>query len=86
MNKEKSKLYKKVFNSPEGKKVVRDLMECGMIFGQTHVPNDPYSSAFNEGQRRIVLRLLSFLKPEEMLDLYNSKENVITNSNEGLYE
>lgn len=85
MNKEKANLYKKVFNSPEGKKVLRDLMEFGGVMSQTHVPGDSHSTAFNEGQRRTVLRILSFLKPEEVINLYNNPENMMNNSG-GYYE
>ena len=80
-----SSLYKNVFSTPDGKKVLRDLMEFGGVMAQTHVPGDSHSSAFNEGQRRTVLRILSFLKPEEAMSLYNNPENIINNKG-GYYE
>lgn len=79
------KIYKEVFNTPSGKKVLRDLMNVGHVLGQAHVPGDPHTSAFNEGQRRIVLRILSFLKPEEILEIQNNKDNIIANTG-GFYE
>lgn len=81
MDKVKRDLYLRVFSTAEGKKVLRDLMQFGHVFDQVHVNGDPVSTAFNDGKRRMVLRILSFLKPQEMIDLYNNRQNVILGDN-----
>lgn len=69
--------YKKVFNTHDGKAVLYDLMRGNYILNRTtHVPGDPYSTARNEGQRDVVLRILSVLKmdPEQFLKLLEAQE------------
>lgn len=54
--------YKHVFlGSDEGKKVLWDLMKKNSMIGVTHVPGDPYSTAYNEGCRASVLEILNKL-------------------------
>jgi ribosomal protein S4E len=40
------------------KTVLLDLCKSCQIFERTHVPGDPYSSAFNEGRRTVILGIL----------------------------
>lgn len=56
--------YQKVFGTPEGKKVLWDLMKSGGVLVQSHVAGDPYGTAFNDGARSIVLRILDKLKTD----------------------
>lgn len=53
--------YQAVFTSVEGEKVLNDLMKEHHIMGSTFC-KDPYDSAFKEGERAVVLRILSILK------------------------
>ena len=53
--------YRKVFTSEEGKRVLADLSKICMYNSTTFVPNDPYSMAFNEGNRNIGNRLLGLV-------------------------
>jgi hypothetical protein len=59
--------YKKVFESPLGKKVLLDMMRAHKITSSTFVPNDINSTLLNEGERNVVLRILAILKtnPED---------------------
>jgi hypothetical protein len=76
MNKEKIKLYKQVFGSPEGQKVLKDLMDFGGFMRPSYDPTNPHNTAFNEGSRRVLLRILSFMNPKESIDTYNNPNNI----------
>lgn len=65
INKEKSNLYSLVFNTREGQEVLEDLLSFSGFYADTFVPNDPYSTSYAAGQRRVVLRILSFLNKKE---------------------
>lgn len=70
--------YKKVFNSHDGKAVLYDLMRGNFFLNTTtFVPGDPYTSARNEGQRDVVLRILFILKmkPEQFFQLAEAQES-----------
>ena len=65
----RKKDYKVVFESPEGKRVLKDLMAFCHYRDSTFVPNDVGMSAFNEGKRRVLLRVISLMNiPEERLN------------------
>ena len=70
--------YKNALSSPDGEKVIHDLIRrYGHFNSTTHVPNDPTSSAFNEGQRSVIVGILSHLhkRPSKVAeDYYNQKE------------
>jgi hypothetical protein len=53
--------YARVFAGEEGKRVLRDLMRHGNMLGSSFNP-DPYKTAFNEGQRNLVLYILHILQ------------------------
>jgi len=56
--------YKKVFSTPEGKKVLYDLMKFGKFNQPTYSPGDPNGTAFNEGMRRVILRIVNFVEAD----------------------
>ena len=60
--------YKVVFNTEEGKRVLKDLKFRCHHYMPTHVKNDSHESAFLEGQRSVLLTILSFIKEENKLD------------------
>ncbi len=58
-------VYKEVFNTPQGQKILQDLyVFCGQN-RSTHVAGDPYGSAYNEGMRRVFLRIQQFVNVDE---------------------
>ena len=61
------KLFKTVFDTPEGRDVLTHLR--AMSFMDTHcfVAGDPYATCFNEGKRSIVAYVLSLLKDKPKL-------------------
>lgn len=66
--------YKKVFAGKDGEVVLADLMKAGGCFGTTFVPNDPYSSAYNEGARSMILRILDTvdIDPEKFRKMFDN--------------
>lgn len=62
--------YQKLFDSPEGLAVLYDLMKATGYLTTTFA-GDPYESAYNEGQRSIVCRILQTINtdPAKILEL-----------------
>ena len=71
MNKEDLKqlirAYKQVFESDQGKKVLKDLEKRCSYHTTTHIKGDSHESAFLEGTRSVILFIKNMLskKPEE---------------------
>lgn len=59
--KELIKLYQRVLGTEEGKKVVHDLCQRYRMLGTTFSP-DPYTHAYNAGQRDVILHILEMLE------------------------
>lgn len=54
--------YRQVFSSQAGRRVLQDLMaSCGML-QTSFTKSDPHETAFKEGQRNAVLRILTIMK------------------------
>jgi hypothetical protein len=62
--------YSIVFNSPEGRRVLHDILKNTHVLEPTF-NIDPYNMAFNEGARNEALRILSILqfKPEDFVQI-----------------
>lgn len=62
--------YKRLFDTPDGKKVLYHLMRTGFIFDTTYVRNDPNATALNEGTRRMVLSIIRYLNktPQQLIE------------------
>lgn len=71
MDKKTLNAYKKVFSSEEGKEVLADLMKVGRVFESTFDANNPCKTAYNEGIRNIVLRIINFLGDSEKIKMYD---------------
>ena len=61
--KEKKRLadYRTIFKGPQGERVLADLCHRHGIFDPCHVPGDPYTTAYNDGRRSVVVDLLRYL-------------------------
>jgi len=55
--------YKQTFTSKEGERVLKDLMEA--YYHRISFSRDPYATAFNEGQRAVIVRILNLLKEDK---------------------
>lgn len=52
--------YKRLFSTPDGKAVLRDILtRCG--YDQSSFDKDPYKTARNEGRREVALDILNLL-------------------------
>lgn len=69
--------YHQVFNSPQGKRVLLDLMNQHYVLRSTIVKDDFVSLEYQEGQRAVVLRILALLKinPNEMFELMQNADD-----------
>lgn len=54
--------YRRVFNSPDGERVLKDLMKRNNIIKSCFVRNDPNETLINEGKRLSVLAILRLVK------------------------
>ena len=54
--------YKQTFTSKEGERVLQDLMEA--YYHRISFSRGPYATAYNEGQRAVVVRILNLLKED----------------------
>ena len=52
--------YKTTFNTKEGEKVLADLESA--YYHRSSFSKDPYETAFNEGSRAVVVRILNLIK------------------------
>ena len=71
--KEKKRLadYRTIFKGPQGERVLADLCHRHGIFDPCHVPGDPYTTAYNDGRRSVVVDLLRYLGTDlERLDKF----------------
>ena len=63
-------LYKSVFDSPEGAEVLEDMKRAHFFYASTvkQSPNGPLdhmAMALAEGERNVILRILSILEKQE---------------------
>ena len=54
--------YSFTFSSEEGKRVMEDLEQA--YYNRISFSRDPYATAFNEGQRAVIVRILNLLKED----------------------
>ena len=51
--------YQSLFATQEGQRVLADLMANFNMGRSSHVPGDPYETAFREGERHVDLHILN---------------------------
>ena len=69
--------YQAVFSSPDGKKVLYDLIRNHHIIGTTY-SKDPQEMALKEGERNVILRIMHFINTDPdkfMKDVEQSLQN-----------
>lgn len=54
--------YKTVFGTDQGRRVLYDMMKTHHIVSPSHVKGNTDETSYNEGQRMVVLRILTLLK------------------------
>ena len=58
--KEKRKRFKEVFSGEEGQDVIAALANAHFVFRTSHA-NAPYTSAWQEGQRTVVMEIINLV-------------------------
>lgn len=53
--------YQRVFETPDGQRVLRHIMRHGFVLTTTFVDKDANASLLNEGSRRLALSILRFV-------------------------
>jgi hypothetical protein len=73
--KEMALAYKRTFDSPDGKKVLADLFKSCHMMNST-MDSNPHETAFNEGARSVVLRILKTINTdvESLSKMYEDLE------------
>jgi hypothetical protein len=66
--------YKRLFSGPDGETVLNDLLKFCHFMQPTFVAESPCETSFNEGKRRVALRILSYLNRKD-LDLVQTIYN-----------
>ena len=56
----KRKSFKEVFSSEEGQDVIAMLANAHFVFRTSHA-SDPYTSAWQEGQRTVVMEIINLV-------------------------
>lgn len=74
----KIRLYQKVFSGPDGHAVLLDLMSTHYML-RTSYSKDPLEMAANEGERQVVLRILSMMNMDTSQLEERIKEHVREN-------
>ena len=62
--KELREAYKKIFESDDGKVVIKDLEKRCHFMSTTNVKGDSHESAYMEGQRSVLLFIKSMLQED----------------------
>ncbi len=57
--------YKRLFSSEQGQRVLSDLLQNHFVMRHTYTKGDPMGTVFKEGQRNVVLRIISILGIDE---------------------
>ena len=57
------KSWRRMINTVDGETVLKGLTEA-YVLRTSHVPGDPYETAFREGQREVVTYLLSLVRED----------------------
>ena len=67
--------YRHVFSTDTGRIILKDLMQRSGVLKPTTIPTDAILSAFNDGQRQIVLGILRQMRPDDQRNLVEETIN-----------
>ena len=63
-------IYRSVFNGPNGRLILNDMMVNAGVFRSSYVEGDSHGTSYNEGRRSLVLDIIHLLKMEQSSDFY----------------
>lgn len=72
-------VYRLVYATPEGRAMIHDLLRFCNFRAPVVVPNDPMMTGYNDGMRRVGLRIASFIgmTDEDVMRLSNQPQESI---------
>ena len=68
------KTYRQLFNTDEGKVVLRDLKLRNHVLSSSYVAGDPHDTSFREGQRSVVLTIMRMMEEKTAEEMQQLKE------------
>ena len=69
-----TKFYSDIFSGEAGRAVLKDLKQK-YYFQSSYVSGDPYGTVFREGQRNVVIDILTMLKLSQHPEIFEIAEN-----------
>tara|TARA_X000001382_G_scaffold32315_2_gene21176 strand:+ start:1913 stop:2164 length:252 start_codon:yes stop_codon:yes gene_type:complete len=67
--------YRRIFTSDDGQVVLEHLKLCHNFYRTSQVKGDPHESAFQEGQRYVVLNILTMLEDKQKVQPIKGNAN-----------
>jgi hypothetical protein len=76
----KPREYRRIFKTEAGKNVLNDLIDTHFVMRPT-IDKDSHTTAYNEGQRMVILRILTMLNtdPEAIKQRIEESNNYVSN-------
>lgn len=71
----KTAMYRAVFDTPQGQRVLSDICKHSFVFDSTFVRGDSHETSLNEGARRLALSILRILR-KDMRELMKLNEEL----------
>ncbi len=76
----KNRIYKKIFNSEEGKYILNDIYKFCRIHSPSYVEGSSHKTAYNEGAKSFAYHIQSILKQSDIdiskfIEEYNKNNN-----------
>ena len=68
------KTYRQLFNTDEGKIVLRDLKQRNHVLSSSFVAGDPHDTSFREGQRSVILTIMRMMEEKTAEEMQQLKE------------
>lgn len=67
--KQRQQMYRQTFTTESGHEVLLDLMDAARIVGMDLCVGSPEQTAFNQGQRSVVLSILATVYGDDVVEL-----------------
>ena len=68
------KTYRQLFNTDEGKVVLRDLKLRNHVLSSSFVAGDPHDTSFREGQRSVILTIMRMMEEKTKAEIQQQEE------------
>ena len=68
------KTYRQLFNTDEGKVVLRDLKLRNHVLSSSFVAGDPHDTSFREGQRSVILTIMRMMEEKTKAEIQQQED------------